>query len=567
MAQASEPEWFDVAVAGAGPVGLTLANLLGQYGVSVLLLEAAERLLDYPRGVGIDDETLRAFQTAGLVDRVLPHTVPNHMTRIVNGRGRVLAEIAPSTEEFGWPRKNGFIQPLIDRVLLEGLERHPAVEVAFAHRVDGFTARPDYVDIIADAPGGSRAIRAGYLVGADGGRSATRRAMGVTFEGQSSPTRWLVVDLRTDPLGTPNAYLGADPARPYVSIGLPHGVRRFEFMLFDKETDVDAERPDFVDSLIGHHLPRPGNLEIIRSRVYTHHSRIAGAFRQGRVLIAGDAAHLMPVWQGQGFNSGVRDAFNLAWKLAAVVSGRAGPDLLDTYDLERRDHALAMIKLSTLMGRVVSPTRRWVAGLRDAAAIGVGAVPALKAYVVGMRFKPMPSYHGGAVVAPRDDDQRGGASPAGRLLIQPRVLLRDGEEVRLDDALGDGFALLAWGNDPAALLDDDARQRLARLGTRLVAVRPKSQLAWPGQDRAEVTVVGDYTGALRALFDAQPNSVLLVRPDRVIAAACPAYRTSDTVRQVCQALHAMAPTSADPPSPPAATTARRRLTALAEPAR
>ena len=145
-------------------------------------------------------------------------------------------------------------------------------------------------------------------------------------------------------------------------------------------------------------VPHPDRVDVIRRRVYTHHSRIAGAFRSGRLLLAGDAAHLMPVWQGQGYNSGIRDAANLGWKLAAVVSGRAGDGLLDTYDVERRKHARAMIDLSTMVGRVISPTNRRVAAARDLLVRSASIVPSLKRYVLEMRFKPMPRYEQGAVV-------------------------------------------------------------------------------------------------------------------------------------------------------------------------
>jgi 3-(3-hydroxy-phenyl)propionate hydroxylase len=206
--------------------------------------------------------------------------------------------------------------------------------------------------------------------------------MGVSFDGTTSPTRWLVVDCANDPLGHPNSEVGADPARPYVSISIAHGIRRFEFMIHGDESDEEADSPAFVRRMLAQMVPDPEKVDIIRHRVYTHHSRIAGAFRQGRLMIAGDAAHLMPVWQGQGYNSGIRDAANLGWKLAAVVTGHAEDALLDSYDVERRKHARAMIDLSTMVGRVISPTSRRVAGLRDRVIHAASLVPTLKRYVL-----------------------------------------------------------------------------------------------------------------------------------------------------------------------------------------
>ena len=222
--------------------------------------------------------------------------------------------------------------------------------------------------------------------------------MGVSFDGTTSSTRWLVVDIANDPLGHPNSEVGADPERPYASISIAHGIRRFEFMIHADESDEQAEDPAFLTQMLARLVPHPDRVDVIRRRVYTHHSRIAGAFRSGPMLLAGDAAHLMPVWQGQGYNSGISDAANLGWKLAAVVSGRADDKLLDTYDIERRKHARAMIDLSTMVGRVISPTNRRVAGARDLLVRSASIVPSLKRYVLEMRFKPMPRYEQGAVV-------------------------------------------------------------------------------------------------------------------------------------------------------------------------
>ena len=386
-------------ILGAGPVGLTLANLLGGYGIRTIVADAGDKLIDYPRGVGLDDESLRTFQTAGVVEQVLPHTTPQHIMRMVNGKGQVLANVAPGAQDYGWSRRNGFIQPLVDAELLDGLSRFDHVDVRFSHTLLGYVDDADGVTATVELADGSQTtIRARYLVGCDGGRSITRKSMGVTFEGQSSPTRFLVIDVRNDPLGTPNAYLGADPVRPFVSIGLPHGVRRFEFMIFDDETDEQVADPLFVHQLLARHVPDPAGLDFIRQRVYTLHARIAGAFRKGHVLIAGDAAHLMPVWQGQGYNSGVRDATNLAWKLTAVLRGLADDALLDTYDTERRDHAKAMIDVSVAMGRILSPTNKAVAGARDKIAAALNLVPAAKKWIAEGRYKPKPRFHVGALV-------------------------------------------------------------------------------------------------------------------------------------------------------------------------
>lgn len=519
----------EVVVVGAGPVGLTLANILGLQGVRTLVVEDRDTLIDYPRGVGLDDESLRTFQAIGLVDAVLPHTVPNQILRFYDGKRRLLAEMAPADACFGWPKRNGFVQPLVDAELLRGLERFDHVRVLWGRPMTGCAETDDGVTVSLGGSDGQepQTVSARYVVGCDGGRSATRRLMGVSFDGTTSSTRWLVVDIANDPLGHPNSEVGADPARPYASISIAHGIRRFEFMIHADETDEQAEDPEFVAAMLAPFLPHPHDVEVIRHRVYTHHSRIAGSFRRGRMLLAGDAAHLMPVWQGQGYNSGIRDAMNLGWKLAAVVRGQARPSLLDSYDTERRKHARAMIDLSTMVGKVISPTNRRVAGLRDRVIRAASAVPTLKRYVLEMRFKPMPRYEQGAVV---HDQPHRPDSPTGTLFIQPRVDTRTKTDLLLDDVIGTGFAVLAWNNNPRVLLGEKAFGRWAALGASFVAVRPSTQLHWtpPGHvDDPAITIVGDRTGELKSWFDRHSESVLFLRPDRCIAAACIAQRAPE----------------------------------------
>jgi 3-(3-hydroxy-phenyl)propionate hydroxylase len=509
----------DVLIVGAGPVGLTLANILGLQGVRTLVVDERDDLIDYPRGVGLDDEALRAFQAIGLVEHVLPHTVPNQILRFFDGNRRLLAEMAPPDARFGWPKRNGFVQPMVDAELLRGLDRFDCVDVAWNARMESYEETADGVTVaIAGTPS---AVTARYLVGCDGGRSATRGLMGVSFEGTTSATRWLVIDLATDPLGHPNSEVGADPARPYASISIAHGIRRFEFMIHADETDEQVEQPEFIARMLAPFVPYPERVDVIRHRVYTHHSRIAGAFRKGPALLAGDAAHLMPVWQGQGYNSGIRDAANLGWKLAAVVAGHASDALLDTYDAERRKHARAMIDLSTMVGRVISPTDRRVAAVRDRVIRAASVVPTLKRYILEMRFKPMPRYDQGAIAHLEAGSATGSSpSPTGTLFIQPRVDTRGGQNVLLDDVIGPGFAVLSWNNNPRTLLGDAAFARWKALGATFVAARPLTQLQWTGHDDPEVTIVGDRTGALKSFFDAHAESVVFLRPDRCIAGAC-----------------------------------------------
>ncbi|MFI6958539.1 bifunctional 3-(3-hydroxy-phenyl)propionate/3-hydroxycinnamic acid hydroxylase [Nocardia vinacea] len=533
----------DVVIVGAGPTGLMLANILGMYGQRVTVLEAMSSLIDYPRGVGLDDESFRTIQTVGLVDTVRPHTSPQHIMRLVNGAGKVMLVNNPQTEEFGWERKHSFIQPEVDRALYDGLARFDHVQVLFDHRVEyveedagGVTALA--LATSADGQVTQHRVRGRYLVGCEGGKSPTRKRLGVTFEGESPSTRWLVVDVNNDPLGTPNVFLGADPRRPYVSIGLPHAVRRWEFMLHDDETEDQVTDPAYVNELLAAHVPNPAGLEFIRRRVFTHHGRVASNFRRGRQLVAGDAAHLMPVWMGQGWNSGIRDATNLGWKLATVLSGQAGDDLLDTYTTERKDHAKAMVDLSLTFGNVIRITNPVAALARDATSSILNRFPQIKSYFAEMRFKPMPRYTQGVLADPSDcTSGRAGAtitsrlipvrtanttvSPVGVQFPQPRVTTGDASGILLDDAIGNWWSVIVWGNSPKDVLPLDALRKLDALGARLVAVVPETQREWAHQHMdPDVLVLGDHSGRLKKWFDDRPTPLVFLRPDRFVAGAC-----------------------------------------------
>ncbi|MBY4212542.1 bifunctional 3-(3-hydroxy-phenyl)propionate/3-hydroxycinnamic acid hydroxylase [Rhodococcus fascians] len=557
----------DVVIVGAGPAGLMLANILGMYGKRVTVLEAMDSLIDYPRGVGLDDESFRTIQTVGLVDAVRPHTSPQHIMRLVNGAGKVMLVNNPRTEEFGWERKHAFIQPEVDRALYEGLARFDNVEVLFGHRVEDVEEDVDGVIAIAlvveaDGEVTQRRIRGRFLVGCEGGKSPTRKRLGVTFEGRSPSTRWLVVDVNNDPLGIPNVFLGADPQRPYVSIGLPHAVRRWEFMLHDDETEEQVTDPDFVNSLLSEHVPDPASLDFIRRRVFTHHGRVASNFRRGRQLIAGDAAHLMPVWMGQGWNSGIRDATNLGWKLATVLSGHASADLLDTYTTERKDHAKAMVDLSLTFGNVIKITNPVAALARDAASSLLNRFPQIKGYFAEMRFKPMPRYTRGVLADPSDctagrahatitsrlipvRTANTTVSPVGVQFPQPRVTTKDTSNVRLDDAIGNWWSVIVWGNSPKDVLPPSALRRLDALGAQLVAVVPETQRAWAHQHMdSDVLVLGDHTGRLKKWFDDRPTPLIFLRPDRFVAGACLTQNAPATLDAILESMSFVEHTSA-----------------------
>ena len=513
-----------VAVVGAGPVGVTAANLLGGYGVDTLILDRDTEVVDYPRAIGIDDETLRTLQGIGLADQILGSVIQNVPLKLIDAAGRCLADIRPTIRELGWHRRNIFMQPTAEAVLRGGLKRFPHVRVSLGTELLELVQDDDGVVLRLDGRDGRREVRADYVVAADGGRSTVRDRLGIRLEGTTHPRRWVVIDCANDPLDAPYTALHCDPRRPYVSARLPDGHRRWEFMLFPGEDGEAILARDRVDELLRRHVPDPRSVDVIRSRVYTHHSRVAARFVHGRVALAGDAAHLMPPWAGQGLNTGIRDVTNLCWKLAAITRGQADESLLATYDRERRPHATAMIGLSDTLGRILGQRRRGVAKARDGLLRAVSVLPAVRRWVLEMRFKPIPHYRDGFVAV---DQARDDAIGVGRMFPQPMVEDLDGRQVRLDEVLGPWFAIVGFGCDPLSRLTTTERAAVSRFQARVVEVVESRSTARRRQDEhpdAGLVVVEDLDNHLRPWFRDRGWDVVLVRPDRCVAAAGTADR-------------------------------------------
>ena len=519
-----EIESVDVAIVGGGPAGVTTANLMGVYGVRTVVFERNPGILDYPRAVGLDDEAMRLLQTAGLADEMQRDMISNVPMRMFTADGRMFADILPSTREFGWPRRNIFSQPLSEVTMRAGLARFPHVELRLQHTVNGLEQDADGVTLrYEDAHGATRRLRARYVLGADGGRSTVRdELLKVPLDGATHPHKWVVIECDNDPLDAPFTALHCDPARPYVCLRLPYGLRRWEFMLFPGEDGDQMLRTEQVHALLAPHVPDPAKLNIIRARVYTHHSRVARAFHQGRVFLAGDAAHLTPPWIGQGLNAGYRDVSNVAWKLAGVVLGRLAPSVLDTYFIERHAHAKAMIDLADQVGAIFSVRSRALAWLRDRLLLGMRHLPPVRDYVLQFRFKPMPRYGADGVVVPAPG---AAAQQVGRMIPQPQIETADGSRRPLDDVCGPWFALIGWQTDPLAHLPGDQRERWLAQGARsLMVVRARSG---PGPGRAitagpGTVVVQDVENVLSFWFERSDARVAIVRPDRYVAALAPA---------------------------------------------
>jgi 3-(3-hydroxy-phenyl)propionate hydroxylase len=514
---------WPVIIIGAGPTGLTLAGLLGRYGIDVLIVERNAQTVQEPRAVSIDDESLRTMQSVGVINELVPQLVLGYGSEYFSPRGRRFLKVKPTTMEYGYPRRNAFRQPVLERILRDNLARYGNVTARFETELVEFSQSATNVTVRLRAANGPVDASCDYLVGCDGSRSFVRQSLGIDMHGSTFRERWLIVDLEgtTDPTRDTKVY--CNPSRPCLSLPGPSGTRRFEFMLHDGEQDTDVLAPAHVTALL--RLYGNDDQAVLRRKVvYTFHARMADRWRAGRIFLAGDAAHLMPPFAGQGMNSGVRDAHNLAWKLAAVASGRLGDGLLDSYETERRDHAAAMIQLAIRMGHVMMPRGRLQALAFQSFFRALALYPAARSYFAEMKYKPKPRFHRGFLL---DGKSGSRASLVGRLFPQALVMTASGFAL-LDDVLGDGFALLAPPGTPPAVLAQDKVVN-GTLPLRAVAVLDKEDAS---AVEAPIIAARDLRGDLAQLLGDHPPGLFLLRPDRYVAAFFPAENTNGAAEAI-----------------------------------
>ena len=543
----------DVVIAGLGPTGLVLAHTLGMRGVSVLVLEREPQFYGNARAVYTDGECMRIFQSFGMADRLLRDMLEDVPVQMVLPDGSCLATMKSDDRRNGWAVSHFFYQPFLETALADSLSKYPTVTVLRGRDVVGFEQDDAGVDIRHIATSASDAgqglnvsavsVRARYFVGADGGRSVVRSQLGIKMTGRSFPDPWLVVDIKAKDgieglRHVPYFAFVCDPTCPTVNCVQPKGHHRFEFMLSPGQTREQMEDPATVRRYLSRYV-EVDSFDVLRKLVYTFNALVAERWRDRRVFLAGDAAHMMPQFIGQGMNAGVRDAYNLGWKLHAVLSGTASDSLLDTYERERYPHATAMIREAVRIKDFVSVSNPAIAVLRNGLSRVLTRLPMIGPFIRRGDFIPKPVYRRGAYLGlPR----RRWSGGEGTLMPQPMVRASDGCRHRLDDTLGVGFVMLGAGVDPRSLLDAEARESCDSIGVRYAVIypwggRPYGAITqrWP-KDLTELEdVSGDWYRWLKRV-GARNGSVAIVRPDRFVFGIVPARRLGEAVATLRKSL-------------------------------
>lgn len=511
-----------VVICGAGPVGLTLAHLLGAQSVNVILIEKLEGTVTEPRAIAIDGESLRTLQQVGLLEGFESELLSGVTAQYVNGEGVQLFQVgSPEQRPYGYSTINSFDQPALDRYLAQRLEQRSSVRLLFGTKLEHCEQSAGRVRVVCtDAQHNAMEITADYLVGCDGGRSTVRSLLGVKMHGESNPQPWLVIDT-VDPYldNQLDCRFFCDPTRPGMTIRKRHGERRWEWMLMPGEDRETLLQDANIRAIISAYTDAK-QVNIYRKRVYDFHAIIADRWQDGRVFLAGDAAHMTPPFAGQGLNSGFRDVTNLGWKLAAVVKDHAEPAILDSYELERKDHARELIDTALNLGEQIQPIDPEQAAERDSFFAQLNKDPLAMQGLEDEMFSSllMRSVEKGLAV---DGNT---ACAAGRLMVQPEVVAQDGATVLLDECLGSTFSIIGYACDPTQVLDKQTLALWTELGATVVAI------AATGDHAAKGWLI-DKSGALGQWIEAAGPAILLVRPDRFCMMAAPPLEARDKLKE------------------------------------
>jgi 3-(3-hydroxy-phenyl)propionate hydroxylase len=502
---AAGPRVVPVVIVGAGPTGLAAATLLGGYGVECLVLERWDSVYPKPRAVHLDDETYRLLARMGLAERFAAISRPCRGLRLVDRDRRVLAQFERGTEpgRHGYPEANMFDQPELEAILRANLERLDGVTLRGGTEVTGLSrdgAGPVRVHVTDRITGARDVTLAAYVLGCDGAGSVVRASIGSAMRDLRFEQRWLVVDVATDAeLGHwEGVHQVCDPVRAATYMRVGESRHRWEFRLSPGEFADGFADPCRLHSLIA---PWTGNvplerLEIVRAAEYTFRAQVADRWRDGRVFLLGDAAHLTPPFIGQGLGAGLRDAANLAWKLAAVLDGDLPDRALDSYEAERKPHARTLVRLAKVVGTAMTEGGEAGNVLRGVVAPRLHLLPGFGRQILSGETPSL--RRSDLVIRPRLR-----RTLAGRLC--PNAVLGDGR--RFDDVAAGRFALVTTARPTAA-----QRLDVERRGVVVVHAAAGTDLhRWLRRGRAAAAVVRPDGTVLRAARDAAALRTVLPR--------------------------------------------------------
>ncbi|TGL36838.1 FAD-dependent oxidoreductase [Leptospira koniambonensis] len=519
MDRIEELEKPNVLIVGAGPVGLLTANLLGREGIPVLIIDQNPGILEIPRAISLDQDALRILQASGLGEEASKIMPSISWVEMISPYVGTLAKINSMGSMDGHPRLVSIYQPDLERLLRKGLERFDHVRLWSECTYLTHVESDSEIILKVKCNGTTYKISTGFLLGCDGAHSPIREKQGWKLKGSAYKEDWLILDVEDMPNVLSKVEFICDPKRPIAHVPGPGKSQRWEFLLKEGETREEMEKSEKVAELI-----RPwgelSSMKVQRKAVYRFQAKTAECMGKGRVFLLGDAAHLTPPFAGQGLVSGMRDSFNLAWKIASVLRKEASRDILSSYNLERKPHAKKMIRLAVFLGSIIMTRSRIAAFFRDFLMIFLSFTPA-RPYLSDLRLKPDNSF-GKGLFLKTNTLKKSSLSP-GSIFPQAPLRLKEGNWELSDSLLGSNLCLVGYGADPSRNLSRSNIEIWKKMGGRILYISNQQQVSEIISNSAE-----DVTSSFLKFFGGA-DRFAIVRPDKIVAAVFYGKELDDTI--------------------------------------
>lgn len=500
---------YQVVIIGAGPCGVSAANILGKHGISTLIVDKEADIVMAPRAVGICEEGSRILDTIGTLDD--PEMEFKRIDRVLfsDKDRKTTFHANTANPKSGHSTLRTFHQPDLEKSLRKSLEQYKNVDFATSTELLEFNDKGFSVDLTLQQQDKKITVQCRYLLACDGASSPIRKTLNIGFSGDTYPQDWMVLDVEKNPEHCNDVEFSINPERPSVTLPGPGTKRRWEFVV--KKDDNPDEL--FKDENLGKLLAPWGDvndMEVSRKAVYTFHARTAQKYQMGNVFLLGDAAHITPPFAGQGLMAGLRDVYNLCWKLSMVLKDQLAPSILNSYQQERIPQSQQVIKFAQSIGGVILPQTQKKAKARDGL-IKLLGVLGLHSKDKGMTVEKVPNHINGGYLK--------------HLLVSkvlktgiefPQHIVQKGTEASLADKfLGDDFYLLGWNLHPEDYLNKKTLQRWRSMGGKQATITEGNSMA-----QVENSVVlENKSQEYKSLFSSGKR-ILVVRPDKMMVIKC-----------------------------------------------
>ncbi|MEM8500469.1 MAG: FAD-dependent monooxygenase [Pseudomonadota bacterium] len=495
---------YDVIISGCGPCGASFANFLGLYEVSTLIIDREAEVLNIPRAVGMCDEGSRILESAGVFEHATIDLLAMSRTNFANVQHKVVFHYDMNKRINEQPMQRMFYQPQLERGIRNAFQRFSCIDFSPSTELRAFNDSHDGVIVELDQEGVTKTVRGRFLIACDGASSPVRKQLGIGFSGTTYEQDWLIIDVGKNPLESDEVCFLMDPQRPGVTMPLPLNKRRWEFVVKSDDNIEDLSSDSTIRDLLSH-WGNFDDMQLERKAIYTFHARTAERFSKGNVFLAGDAAHITPPFAGQGMMAGLRDAQNLAWKLAGVIDGRLDQKILNSYSAERVEQCKQVIKMAQFIGNIVLPQNTVKVWLRNVF-LKLLTVTGLYSEQKGFTVDKIPNHINGRLFRHFWINKTRGTGA-----WFPQFPLTQGKDTKPSDAwIDSSYHIISWGSD--AELGETTRQRWRDLGGKLFALGSNTQSA------NNPTLLADISGEFEKFFG--NKHCVVIRPDKMIVIKC-----------------------------------------------